>query len=43
MIQGGADTCDEPDSSEGMDGYFTGPYRRIVLKGVGHFSTPRGA
>jgi pimeloyl-ACP methyl ester carboxylesterase len=42
MIQGGADTCDEPDSSEGMEGYFTGPYRRIVLEGVGHFP-PREA
>jgi len=31
MIQGGMDTCDEPSSSEGLDGYFTGGYRRLVL------------
>ena len=37
MIQGGADTCDEPASSEGLDRYFTRGYRRMVLEGVGHF------
>jgi pimeloyl-ACP methyl ester carboxylesterase len=42
MIQGGADTCDEPASSEGRDGYFSAGYRRIVLDGVGHFP-PREA
>lgn len=36
MIQGGADLCDEPSSSEGLDGYFDS-YRRVVLPGVGHF------
>jgi len=42
MIQGGEDTCDEPASSEGMERYFRGPYRRIVLDRVGHFP-PREA
>lgn len=37
MIQGGADTCVEPASSEGLDRFFTGGYRRIVLDGIGHF------
>lgn len=42
MIQGGADLCDEPSSSEGLEPHFTGGYRRIVLDGVGHFP-PREA
>jgi pimeloyl-ACP methyl ester carboxylesterase len=37
MIQGGADFCDEPASSVGMEWHFTGGYRRVVLDGVGHF------
>jgi pimeloyl-ACP methyl ester carboxylesterase len=37
MIQGGADYCDEPASSEGLGKWFTGGYRREVLDGVGHF------
>jgi pimeloyl-ACP methyl ester carboxylesterase len=37
MLQGGADLCDEPASSEGLDGYFTGGYRREVIAGAGHF------
>jgi pimeloyl-ACP methyl ester carboxylesterase len=37
MIQGAADTCVEPASSEGLERYFTGGYRRIVLEGIGHF------
>ena len=42
MIQGGADTCDEPASSEGKERYFTAGYDRIVLPGIGHFP-PREA
>ena len=42
MIQGGADFCDEPASSEGMEARFTAGYRRVVLDGVGHFP-PREA
>jgi pimeloyl-ACP methyl ester carboxylesterase len=41
MIQGGADQCDEPHASEGLDEYFDS-YRRVVLDGVGHFP-PREA
>jgi pimeloyl-ACP methyl ester carboxylesterase len=37
MLQGAADFCDEPASSEGLDGYFTGGYRREVIGGAGHF------
>ncbi|BBP98809.1 alpha/beta hydrolase [Burkholderia sp. SFA1] len=37
MIQGGADFCDEPASSEGQDGYFTAGYWRVVIDGAGHF------
>jgi len=36
MIQGGSDSCDEPESSEGQDRHFD-DYRREVLPGVGHF------
>jgi len=37
MVQGAADYCDEPASSEGLDEYFPGGYRREVIGGVGHF------
>ncbi|SAK63779.1 alpha/beta hydrolase fold protein [Caballeronia pedi] len=37
MIQGGADACDEPASSEGQEKYFTAGYRRVVIDGAGHF------
>jgi pimeloyl-ACP methyl ester carboxylesterase len=37
MIQGDADSCDEPASSEGQEHFFMGGYRRLVLEGVGHF------
>jgi pimeloyl-ACP methyl ester carboxylesterase len=37
MIQGGADLCDEPASSEGREGNFSAGYQRIVLDEVGHF------
>jgi len=37
MIQGGSDACDAPSQSEGLEGWFTGDYRRVVLDGVGHF------
>jgi pimeloyl-ACP methyl ester carboxylesterase len=36
MLQGGADTCDSPQESEGLDHYFTAGYQRLVLEGVGH-------
>jgi pimeloyl-ACP methyl ester carboxylesterase len=37
MIQGAHDRCDQPAGSEGLEGYFTGRYRRVLLDGVGHF------
>jgi pimeloyl-ACP methyl ester carboxylesterase len=37
MIQGGADSCDAPHLSEGLDDCFSRGYRRIVVDGVGHF------
>ena len=36
MLQGAADSCDPPATSEGLDGYFD-DYRRVVIPGVGHF------
>jgi pimeloyl-ACP methyl ester carboxylesterase len=37
MIQGLSDYCDAPDESEGLEAFFTGGYRRVVLENVGHF------
>lgn len=37
MIQGLSDNCDAASESEGLDAFFTGGYRRIVLENVGHF------
>ena len=37
VLHGGADACNHPSSSEGKESCFTGPYRRVVLEGVGHF------
>ncbi|MEE3625223.1 alpha/beta hydrolase [Nitrospirillum sp. BR 11752] len=37
MIQGGDDRCTLPATTEKAAGHFTGPYRREVLPGVGHF------
>ena len=37
MIQGGADACDEPSASVGLEEFFSAGYRREVLDGVGHF------
>jgi pimeloyl-ACP methyl ester carboxylesterase len=42
MIQGGSDFCDEPATSEGMERFFSAPYRRLLLNDVGHFP-PREA
>lgn len=39
MIQGPDDGTVLPQSTEANERYFTGPYRRIVLDGVGHFPT----
>jgi pimeloyl-ACP methyl ester carboxylesterase len=37
MIQGGADSCDLAEGSEGQEKLFTAGYRRLLLDGVGHF------
>jgi pimeloyl-ACP methyl ester carboxylesterase len=37
MIQGASDFCDGPAESEGLEEYFTGPYERVLLNGIGHF------
>jgi pimeloyl-ACP methyl ester carboxylesterase len=37
VIHGGADPVNDPATSEGKEALFAGPYRRIVLDGVGHF------
>jgi pimeloyl-ACP methyl ester carboxylesterase len=37
MLQGASDFCDAPEESEGLEAHFAGPYRRLVLDGVGHF------
>jgi pimeloyl-ACP methyl ester carboxylesterase len=42
MLQGSADFCDEPSSSEDQDRYFTGGYARHLIEGAGHF-LPREA
>ncbi|WP_156110284.1 alpha/beta hydrolase [Luteibacter mycovicinus] len=34
FLQGGADECDPPEESEGLESYFSGGYRRQVLSGV---------
>jgi pimeloyl-ACP methyl ester carboxylesterase len=36
-VHGGADTCNPPETSAGKEKWFTGPYRREVLAGIGHF------
>ena len=37
VIHGGGDPCNDPSTSAGKEKHFAGPYRRIVLEGVGHF------
>ena len=37
VVHGGADTCNPPESSAGKERWFSGPYRREVIAGVGHF------
>ena len=36
MIQGGADFCDPPEASVGLEPHFD-TYERVVIDGVGHF------
>lgn len=37
VLHGGADGANHPDTSAGKERWFTGPYRRVVLDGIGHF------
>ncbi|WP_088344388.1 MULTISPECIES: alpha/beta hydrolase [Rhodomicrobium] len=37
MIHGGGDPCNDPASSAGKEGLFSGPYERVVLDRIGHF------
>ena len=37
VLHGAVDTCNHPDSSIGKERFFTGPYQRQLLEGVGHF------
>jgi pimeloyl-ACP methyl ester carboxylesterase len=37
MIQGDVDRCNPPSQSAHQARHFTGPYKRVVLDGVGHF------
>lgn len=37
FLQGGADECDPPQESEGLERYFIAAYERRVLPGIGHF------
>jgi pimeloyl-ACP methyl ester carboxylesterase len=37
MIQGDADMCDPPSESQEQGRYFTGPYNRVLIGGIGHF------
>ena len=43
VLHGGADPCNDRAMSEGKERYFTGPYERIVLPGVGHFPQRQAA
>ena len=37
VLHGGADGCNHPDTSAGKERFFSGPYQRVVLDGIGHF------
>ncbi len=37
VIHGGADAVNPAQTSAGKEQWFSGPYRRVVLDGVGHF------
>lgn len=37
VLHGAADVCNHPDSSANKERFFSGPYRRTLLDGVGHF------
>lgn len=37
ILHGGDDPCNAPATSEGKERFFTGPYRREIIEGSGHF------
>ncbi len=37
QLHGAADACNDPATSAGKEALFSGPYRRVLLDGVGHF------
>ena len=37
MLHGGSDPVTGPETSEGKEHLFAGPYQRVVLEGLGHF------
>lgn len=37
VLHGGADAVNPPQTSEGREAHFLGPYERQVLPGIGHF------
>jgi pimeloyl-ACP methyl ester carboxylesterase len=39
LLQGEADRTVLPQSTENKERFFTGPYKRLVLGGIGHFPT----
>ncbi|MGH3427778.1 MAG: alpha/beta fold hydrolase, partial [Mycobacteriales bacterium] len=41
MIQGGSDSCDPPEASEGQSNHFSNYYYRTVIDGVGHSRTEK--
>ena len=43
VLHGGGDACNGPETSEGRESLFGGPYRRVVLPGVGHFPQRQAA
>ena len=43
FIQGDADGVNPPETSENIARKFTGPFKRIILPGIGHFPTREAA
>jgi pimeloyl-ACP methyl ester carboxylesterase len=43
VLHGDADPCNGPETSEGKEALFTAPYRRVLLRGIGHFPQRQAA
>ena len=43
VLHGGADPTNAPETSEGKEHLFAGPYRRVFLPELGHFPQRQGA